>query len=140
MALDYSNTTIMGRLTQDPKLETIHGNSMVKINIANNYSYKSGNEKKEEVLFMECSAWGKQADLIAEYAKKGKRVLVSGRLRQSSWDAQDGTKRTKIALAIATIQFLDFAEKNENSQQPSPSNQNNHSNLDPFVEDADDIF
>ena len=117
VALDFSHTTMIGRLTGDPELQTINGTEFCKINIANNYSYRSGNEKKEEVLFLECTSWGKQAKLINDFVKKGKRVLVSGRLRQSSWQAQDGTKRSKITLAIETIQFLDYSNNDRSDNQ-----------------------
>ena len=84
----FSKAIITGNLTRDPELRsTPNGASVCSFSVAVNRTYRdTSGENKEEVSFIDCSAWNKLGEMIAQYAKKGSGVLVSGRLSQRSWE------------------------------------------------------
>lgn len=79
---------------------------------------------KEETLFLDCTVWEKQAEVLAEYGKQGKTILVEGRLRQESWE-KDGQKRSKIVLNIEKFQFLNSSKPSEETVKPQPTGEIN---------------
>ena len=107
MANDLNIVSLIGRLTRDPELKTIgSGTSLCKISIANNRSYTSGGEKREEVNYFNATAWGKRAEVLAQYARKGSQLAISGSLKQRTWDGTDGKKQSAIDITIEDFQFL----------------------------------
>jgi single-strand DNA-binding protein len=118
MANDLNIVSLIGRLTRDPELKTIgSGTSLCKISIANNRSYTSGGEKREEVNYFNATAWGKRAEVLAQYARKGSQLAISGSLKQRTWDGTDGKKQSAIDITIEDFQFL--GGKREGSQSNS---------------------
>lgn len=111
----------MGNLTKDPELKTLpSGSSVANFGIATNRVWKNQQgEKQEEVQFHNIVVFGKQADTVSQYLKKGSSVLVEGRLQTRNWDAQDGTKKSKTEIVAERVQFGPrrqaggFAEKSE---------------------------
>ena len=105
----FNQCTVIGNLTRDVEVRYIaNGSAVANVSIAINekYTTKSG-EKREDVLFLECTLWGKTAEIAGEYLSKGKPVLFSGKLKQESWDDKTtGQKRSKIVLNVDTMQFL----------------------------------
>jgi len=100
---------IIGNLTMDPELRfTPNGAAGANIRVAVNHRYQ-GNDGNwvEEASFFNVVAWGRQAETANEYLRKGKPVLVEGRLRSSSWETPDGQKRSKVEIVAQRIQFLD---------------------------------
>jgi len=79
----YNKVILLGNLTRDPELRyTPKGTAVARLGLAVNRSYKSETgETKEEVTFLDVDAWGKQAELIAQYLRKGNPLFVEGRLR-----------------------------------------------------------
>jgi single-strand DNA-binding protein len=63
-------------------------------------------QQKEEVTFADCTAYGKQAETLSKYMKKGRPIFIEGRLKLDQWEAQDGTKRSKIRIVVEGFQFL----------------------------------
>jgi single-strand DNA-binding protein len=121
MANDFNHVGVIGNLVRDPELAfTQDGTAICKFAIANNRVYKSGDEKKEEVSYFNCIAWGRLGETIAEYMKKGSKVLVEGRLRQSRWEQDDGQKRSKVEITVTGCQFLTFKKDDGGSQAPAP--------------------
>ena len=107
MASDLNKVIIIGRLTRDPELRNIpSGTAVASFSIASNRSYVVNNEKKEEVSFLNCIAWSKLGELVAQYSKKGQRICVDGRLQQRSWEDQTGAKRSTIEIVADNVQFL----------------------------------
>ncbi|MCZ8239315.1 MAG: single-stranded DNA-binding protein [Leptospiraceae bacterium] len=106
MANDLNKVILIGRLTRDPEYKNINGNSLVNFSLANNRSYMVQGNKKEETNYFECEAWGKLADVIRQYATKGKQVLVEGRLKFETWDSNDGKKMSKIRIFTENLQLL----------------------------------
>jgi single-strand DNA-binding protein len=105
----YNKVLLMGNLTRDPELRyTPSGAAVCEFAIAinNNYTTKQG-EKREEVTFVDITAWARQAEICAEYLKKGRPVFVEGRLKQDRWeDQKTGQKRSKMSVTAERVQFL----------------------------------
>jgi single-strand DNA-binding protein len=107
MASDLNKLIIIGRLTKDPELRyTQSGTAVCSFAVANNRSYVSGGEKKEQVSYFNCVAWAKAGEIIAEYCKKGQRIGIEGRLQQRSWDDQEGKRRHTVEIVVDNFQFL----------------------------------
>ena len=99
----FSKAIITGNLTRDPEVRnTPNGASVCSFSVAVNRVYRDSNgEQKEDVSFIDCSAWGKLGEMICQYAKKGSSVLVSGRLDQRSWeDKNSGQKRSRVEVVV----------------------------------------
>ncbi|MCL1876532.1 single-stranded DNA-binding protein [Candidatus Saccharibacteria bacterium] len=105
----FNKVVLLGNLTRDPETRsTTSGASVTSISIAVSRSYVDKNgERKEETSFIECDAWGKQGETVAKYFSKGRQILVSGRLRQDSWeDKETGKKRSAIRVVIEEFSFV----------------------------------
>ena len=108
----FSKAIITGNLTRDPELRsTPNGASVCSFSVAVNRTYRDANgENKEEVSFIDYSAWNKLGEMIAQYAKKGSGVLVSGRLSQRSWeDKNGGGKRSRTEIVVEDFNFTGSA-------------------------------
>ena len=104
----FSKAIITGNLTRDPELRsTTSGSSVCSFSVAVNRVYRGADgENKEEVSFIDCLAWGKLGEMIAQYAKKGSGVLVSGRLNQRSWEDKNGNKRSSVEIVAEDFNFV----------------------------------
>ena len=110
---DLNMVVIAGRITRDPELKyTGSGRAYCRISVANTRYYKTKEgEKREETVFVEGSVWDKQAEWIGERLRKGRPVIIEGRLRQSEWeDRESGQKRTRLELSITRVNPLDWDE------------------------------
>ena len=104
---NFNKVLLMGNLTRDPELRfTSNGSALAKFGLAVNRKYKAGEEWKEEVCFVDITVWGKQAENCAEYLSKGRPVFIDGRLQFSSWETDDGQKRSKLEVVANMVQFL----------------------------------
>lgn len=114
----FSKAIITGNLTRDPELRTTpNGASVCSFSVAVNRVYKDANgEQREDVSYIDCSAWGKLGEMIAQYAKKGSGVLVSGRLDQRSWeDKNGGGKRSRVEIVVEDFNFTGPANRDGGS-------------------------
>lgn len=114
----FSKAIITGNLTRDPESRTTpNGANVCSFSVAVNRVYRDSNgEQKEDVSFIDCSAWGKLGEMIAQYAKKGSGVLVSGRLDQRSWeDKTTGQKRSRVEIVVEDFNFTGSASRGDNS-------------------------
>lgn len=103
----FNKVILMGNLTRDPELKfTQNGSALCKLGLAVNRKYKSGEEWVDEVCFVDITVWGKQAENCAEYLAKGRSALIEGRLQFSSWETDDGQKRSKLDVVANSVQFL----------------------------------
>lgn len=99
---------LAGNLSRDPELRfTGSGAAVCEFGLAINSKYKSGDDWKEDVVFVEITTWNKQAENCAEYLKKGSGALVDGRLKLDTWETDDGSKRSKLTVVANAVQFLD---------------------------------
>lgn len=108
--MDLNKVMIIGRLTRDPELRTTpNGASVCQLGIATNYVYtnQQSGQKVEQVEYHNVVLWRKLAEIANQYLKKGRRVYIEGRLQTRSWDAQDGSKRTKTEIVADNMIMLD---------------------------------
>src|SRR5437899_1774613 len=107
---NFNKVILAGNLTRDPELRyTPKGTAIARLGIAINRRWKSETgEAKEEVTFVDVDAFGKTAETIAQYLKKGRPILMEGRLRYDTWeDKQTNQKKSKLNVVLETFQFLD---------------------------------
>ena len=105
----YNRVILLGNLTRDPQLKYLPSQTPVcEFGLATNRKFKTANgEEREEVCFVDCSAFGKQAEVINQYCQKGKALFIEGRLKYDSWeDKQGGGKRSKLSVVIDNFQFV----------------------------------
>ncbi|MBU6409060.1 MAG: single-stranded DNA-binding protein [Verrucomicrobia bacterium] len=106
----FNKVILMGNLTRDPELRyTPKGTAIARLGLACNRKWKSETgEMKEEVTFVDVDAFGKTAETIGQYLKKGRPIMIEGRLRYDTWeDKQTGQKKSKLGVVLETFQFLD---------------------------------
>src|SRR3954467_12419544 len=129
---NYNKIILVGNLTRDPQLKYLPSQmAVVDFGLAVNHKFKTKTgEDREEVLFIDCSCFGKGAEIINQYCTKGKQLLVEGRLKYDTWeDKQGGGKRSKHTVVVDQFQFLGGqpgggpsyqAGGDEQSQAPRP--------------------
>ena len=109
MAKGFNKVILMGNLTRDPETRTTpSGQTVTNFSLAVNRTWKGADgQQNEDVSYIDCVAWGKPGEIIAQYLQKGRAVLVSGRLDQRSWDDKDsGQKRSKIEVVVEDFNFV----------------------------------
>jgi single-strand DNA-binding protein len=99
--------TLSGNLTRDPELrQTSSGMSVCQMGLAVNDSYKdSSGQWQEKPNFLDVVVWGAQGEACAKALVKGSPVTVAGKLTSRSWEAQDGSKRSKVEVTADTVIF-----------------------------------
>ena len=138
----FSKAIITGNLTRDPELRTTpNGANVCSFSVAVNRVYRDSNgEQKEDVSFIDCSAWGKLGEMISQYAKKGSGVLVSGRLSQRSWeDKTTGQKRSRVEIVAEDFNFTSSARNDGGSGNSSFGAANDAPNDIPDVSSDEEI-
>ena len=119
---NFNKVILAGNLTRDPELRyTPKGTAVARLGVAINRRWKSETgEMKEEVTFVDVDAFGKTAETIAQYLKKGRPILMEGRLRYETWeDKQTNQKKSKLGVVMETFQFLDSGRANEGGGAPA---------------------
>ena len=117
---NFNKVILAGNLTRDPELRyTPKGMAIAKIGIAINRTWKNeAGETKEEVTFVDVDAFGRQAEVIAQYLKRGRPILMEGRLRLDQWDdKQTGQKRSRLGVVLEGFQFLDSGNRGEGGSE-----------------------
>jgi single-strand DNA-binding protein len=107
---NFNKVILAGNLTRDPELRyTPKGTAVAKIGLAINRKWRSETgEMKEETTFVDVDCFGKTAETVSQYLKKGRPILIEGRLRYETWeDKQSGQKRSKLGVVLENFQFLD---------------------------------
>jgi len=120
----FNKVILMGNLTRDPELRyTPDGVAICNFSLAVNDSYRKGSEgeSKDDTMFIDVTTFRKQAENCGQYLKKGRRVLVDGRLRLERWQAQDGANRSKHTVSANVVQFLSVGEERNSGAPGSDS-------------------
>ena len=105
----FNKVILVGNLTRDPELRyTPKGTAIAKIGLAVNRVWTNeAGEKKEEVTFVDVDVFGRTAENVGQYMRKGRPILVEGRLRLDQWDdKQTGQKKSRLGVVAETVQFL----------------------------------
>lgn len=120
---NFNKVILAGNLTRDPELRyTPKGMAICKFGVAinRNWTTETG-EKREEVTFVDIDAFGRQAETIAQYLKKGGGILLEGRLRLDQWDdKQTGQKRSRLGVVLDGFQFTGSPNRGEGGEPPVP--------------------
>jgi single-strand DNA-binding protein len=104
----YNKIILMGNLTRDPQMSYLPSNTaVVEIGLAVNHKYKdqAGNQQ-EKVCFVDCRAFGRRAEVLNQYMRKGNPLLVEGRLELDQWQDKEGKNRSKHRVFIETFSFV----------------------------------
>jgi single-strand DNA-binding protein len=129
---------LVGRLTRDAEVRTFASGSKVA-----NFGFCVNNRKKDDStgtwsddpVYLECSAFGKTADLVDQYLKKGSQAYLEGHLKLETWaDKTSGEKRSKLKIVVDHVQFLDArrgGDDDHHHSQPEPRGQNHHKQEEP---------
>ncbi len=126
----YNKVIMIGHLTRDIELKYLpNGTAIGKSSIATNHSYKTqSGEKKDETCFLEFDIFGKPAEIVNQYVKRGQKILLEGRLVLQQWTAQDGSKRSKHSLRVESFKFMDNKSDSAQSGNYQGENQNSYKN------------
>lgn len=133
----YNKVILIGNLTRDPELRyTPKGTAVAKLGLAINRSWTTETgEKKEDVTFVDVDAFGKTAENAGQYLKKGRSVMVEGRLKLDQWDDKTtGQKKSKLGVAAEHITFIGPPQR----QQPEAPNGNRPASA-PVPAEGDDV-
>lgn len=106
---NYCKVIILGNVTRDPEVRFLpKGTAVCEVTLAVNRKWKNdAGEACEEVSFVDCSAFGRTAEIIGEWVKKGDPLLVDGRLRQENWtDKTTGAKRSKLKVVVESMHLM----------------------------------
>ena len=113
---NINRVVLVGNLTRDPELRhTPSGTAVCKLRLAVNTRQKdqATGEWGDKPNYFDVTVWGNQGESCAQFLAKGRRIGVDGRLDWSSWEAQDGTKRSKVEVVAQSVQFLDSRGEGE---------------------------
>ena len=105
----FNKVILVGNLTRDPELRyTPKGTTIAKIGLAVNRVWTNeAGEKKEEVTFVDVDVFGRTAENVGQYMRKGRPIMIEGRLKLDQWDDKaTGAKRSKLGVVAETVQFL----------------------------------
>ncbi|MCR4311685.1 MAG: single-stranded DNA-binding protein [Candidatus Uhrbacteria bacterium] len=109
MAASLNKAMLIGNLTRDPELrKTTSGQSVTSFSIATNRVYKDASGvKKESADYHNIVAWGRLAEICAQYLTKGKKVYIDGRIQTRDWEGQDGQKKYRTEIIAENMIMLD---------------------------------
>ena len=140
MAKGFSKVILMGNLTRDIEMRTTaSGQNVANFTLAVSRSWRGGDgSQQESTSFIDCVAWGKAGEIIAQYVQKGNPLLVSGRLDQRTWDDKEtGKKRSAVEVYVEDFNFIGGGRGDASAASSSQSSSNSKSK-DVVIEDIDD--
>jgi len=125
---NFNKVILAGNLTRDPELRyTPKGMAIAKLGLALNRSFTTeSGEKREEVTFVDVDAFGRQAEVIGQYMRKGRPILIEGRLKLDQWeDKTTHQKKSRLGVVLESFSFLDSgrgegAPSDANVARPTP--------------------
>ena len=118
--MSFNKTILMGNLTRDPEIRSLpSGATVTNFGLAVNETWtdKTSGEKREEVCFVDVDAWGRQGEVVLEYFSKGKPILIEGKLKFRTWEAEDGGKRSKHSVTLDRFSFVGSRGDNGSSSE-----------------------
>lgn len=137
----FNKVVLMGNLTRDPETRTTpSGQSVTSFSLAVNRTWRGNDgQQQEAVSYIDCTAWGKAGEIIAQYMGKGRALLVSGRLDQRSWDDKDsGQKRSKVEVVVEDFNFVDGGQGGDGGSAPRSSSSSAPKKSAPAADNVDD--
>lgn len=141
MAKGFNKVILMGNLTRDPETRsTAGGQSVTNFSLAVSRSWKGADgTKQDQVSYINCVAWAKTGEVIAQYLSKGSPVLVSGRLEQRTWDDKDsGQKRSAVDVIVEDFNFVGGGRSDDGDFEQGGGSSQSKKSGDVVIEDVDD--
>lgn len=146
MAKGFNKVILMGNLTRDVEVRTTQsGQSVASFSLAVTRSWRDqSGQQQDQTSFINCVAWGKPGEIIAQYVQKGAPLLVSGRLDQRSYEDKEGNKRQAVEVVVEDFNFVGGGNgggRGDDSSSSAPrANASSSSNKskDVVIEDIDD--
>jgi len=123
----FNKVILVGNLTRDPETRvTANGLTICKLGLAVSrvFSTREG-ERKEETTFIDIDAFGKQAEVLTKYLRKGSPLMVEGRLKLDQWESSEGQKRSKLGVVLENFQFLGGGRDSDSSSSGGSGNSGN---------------
>jgi len=128
----FNKVILVGNLTRDIELKyTQTGMAIAKTAIATSRKFTSNGERKEEVMFIDITFFGRSGEVANQYLRRGSKILVEGRLNFEQWVDQNGQKRSKHSITVETMQMLDSRGDAQGGNSPSQYNGSNTYNQPP---------
>jgi single-strand DNA-binding protein len=139
MAKGFNKVILMGNLTRDVEMRTTAGGQNVaNFSLAVTRSWKGQDgQMQDQTSFINCVAWGKPGEIIAQYVQKGAPLLVSGRLDQRSYQDKDGNNRQAVEVVVEDFNFVGGG-RGDDAGAPARSSSSNSKSNDVVIEDIDD--
>jgi single-strand DNA-binding protein len=105
---NFNKVILAGNLTRDPQISYLPSNTPVaEFGLAINRKWKGQDgQMRDETCFVDCRCYGRQAETLNQYMKKGRPLLVDGRLKLDQWESKEGQKRSKLYVIVEGFQFL----------------------------------
>ncbi len=140
MAKGFNKVILMGNLTRDPEVRnTPSGQSVASFGLAVNRTWRGADgNQQESVSYIDCVAWGKTGEIIAQYVQKGRPILVSGRLEQRAWE-KDGQKHSKIEVIVEDFNFVGGGAGGSSSGYSGPTGSTAPAPTKPATQKKDDV-
>ena len=125
---NLNKVMMIGNLTKDPQLSYLPSQTpVVEFGLATNRKWndKATGEQREETCFVDCRCYGRQAETLNKYMRKGNPLFIEGRLQFDTWTSQDGQKRSKHRIFVQSFQFLGAPDRSArpSASQADPSQQ-----------------
>ena len=142
--MNSNRVIIGGTLTRDPELRHLPtGGAVCNFGVAINDRYKGKDgEWKETATFVDCEAWGKSGEAIAQYLAKGRKILIEGQLKLEQWE-KDGERRSKMKVRVESFHFVD-SKPGGDAKPPAPTAKQvgtaRPAKTEPVIEEADIPF
>ena len=109
-----NSVTLIGNLTRDPEMKQSGETKICQLRLAES----NGSKSKEDPVYINVAAFGRQAETCGQYLSKGRHVAISGRLRFREWEAKDGGKRSEHSIVADRVQFLPGGQKGQAQSVP----------------------
>ena len=140
MAKGFNKVILMGNLTRDVETRTTpSGQTVSNFSLAVTRSWKGQDgQTQDQTSFINCVAWGKPGEIIAQYVGKGAPLLVSGRLDQRSYQDKDGNNRQAVEVVVEDFNFVGGGRGDGGGNAPTTSAPSNNRSKDVVIEDIDD--
>jgi single-strand DNA-binding protein len=118
MSININTVLLGGNLTRDPVVRFLANETAVaNFTLAINRKFKSGNEMKEEVTFIDCECWGRTAELAGQYLTKGRGAFIEGKLKLDTWKDKEGKNCSKLKVVADSVQFLDSGKRGQETER-----------------------
>lgn len=140
MAKGFNKVILMGNLTRDVEVRTTQsGQSVASFSLAVTRSWRDqSGQQQDQTSFINCVAWGKPGEIIAQYVQKGAPLLVSGRLDQRSYEDKEGNKRQAVEVVVEDFNFVGGGRGGDTPSAPASSSSSSSKSKDVVIEDIDD--